>query len=291
MLRVNLEEKRLLIQRIQNLPTLPATLARIIEVVENPSSTASELGEVISRDQSLSSMILKLVNSAFYGHLRQISSISHATVILGFQTVKTMALGVSVFHSSPSRDGDSLDKRRLWIHSLAVATCAKRLASTLEGVRGSDEETVFLAGLLHDIGKVVFDNVFSEDYRNVLRLARNERMWIGDAEKKILEMDHAEAGSLLARKWQFPYPVINAIRRHHDPLNGGEEGSESVIDSLVSVADYVCRKIKLGHGGDDEEAELNPTAARRLRVTDEILARTIQRMESEREEIEKFTFD
>lgn len=270
---------------------MPATLARIIEVVENPSSTAAELGEVISRDQSLSSMILKLVNSAFYGHLRQISSISHATVILGFQTVKTMALGVSVFHSSPSRDGDSLDKRRLWIHSLAVATCAKRLASTLDSVRGSDEETVFLAGLLHDIGKVVFDNVFSEDYRSVLRLARNERMWIGDAEKRILEMDHAEAGSLLARKWQFPDPVINAIRRHHDPLNDGEDGSESVIDSLVSVADYVCRKIKLGYSGDDEETELNPTAARRLGLTDEILETIIQKMESEREEIEKFTFD
>ncbi|MBF0169725.1 MAG: HDOD domain-containing protein, partial [Nitrospinae bacterium] len=93
--------KRIFIQKIDELPTLPVSLLKIIEVIENPESSAQDLAAVISRDQSISSVILRLVNSAFYGHLRQISSMSHAVVILGYQTVKTMALGVSVFQNSP----------------------------------------------------------------------------------------------------------------------------------------------------------------------------------------------
>jgi putative nucleotidyltransferase with HDIG domain len=284
------EKRRILIQRIQELPTLPATIMKIMELVENESSTSDDLARVISKDPPISSLILKLVNSAFYGHLRQISSINHAIVILGYTTVRTMALGVSIFSSSSTRKGKAFDRNRFWVHSIGVATITRRIATYTPARDGLDMESVFLSGLLHDIGKIIFDTYFNKEYAEVAETAVNKRQWIGDVEMSTFGLTHTEAGYYLAQKWQFPPTVIAAINLHHDPSKCATE-SERAMASMVNLADHLCRKAGIGYGGDNEVPQLDEGTLSFLGINAEILARVAEDVEKDREMIESLTLD
>jgi len=152
-----------------------------------------------------------------------------------------------------------------------------------------DAETVFLSGLLHDLGKLVFDNFFNEEYKKVASEARKNHEWIRDVERRLLEIDHNEAGYLLAQRWQFPEPVINAIRFHHDLPEKAPE--ECAIAAVVHIADYCSRKAKIGDGGDSEEIEPDPRALEILEIDDTILPGLLEKIEQDREIIESFTLD
>ncbi|MBI5815317.1 MAG: HDOD domain-containing protein [Nitrospinae bacterium] len=250
------EKRRILIQRIKDIPTLPSSIHKIIQLADDSSSTPTALAEAISKDPSISSLILRLVNSAFYGHYRQISSISRAVVILGYKTVKTMALGVSIFQGTSARGRQVFNRKDFWTHSLGVATFTKKLAVRFGGVAGVDGETLFLSGLLHDIGKVAFDNYFNEEFAEAAAEAQKNGEWIGIPELKYLGMDHSEAGYYLARTWNFPPQVISGVRFHHSVAECPKEDGMDKAAAVVSIADYVCRKLKIGSGGDNVEAPL-----------------------------------
>ena len=282
------EKRRILIQRIQELPTLPSTISKIIELVESKSSTSEDLARVISKDQSISSLILKLVNSAFYGHLRQISSISHAIVILGYTTVRTMALGVSIFNASPSKKTAAFDRSKFWIHSIGVGTITRRIATHAPARDGMDMESVFLSGLLHDIGKVIFDHYFSKEYNDVAESALKNHVWIGESESSFFGINHAEAGYYLAQKWQFPSTVISAIKSHHAPASYDGE-AERAMACMVNLADYLCRKAVIGSGGDNEEHPLNEEALSFLGISQDTLSEIACEVENDREMIESLT--
>ena len=282
------EKQRILIQRIQELPTLPSTISKIIELVESQSSTSEDLARVISKDQSISSLILKLVNSAFYGHLRQISSISHAIVILGYTTVRTMALGVSIFNASPGKKTAAFDRSKFWIHSIGVATITRRIATHTPARDGLDMESVFLSGLLHDIGKVIFDHYFAKEYNEVAESALKNHVWIGESESSFFGINHAEAGYYLAQKWQFPSTVISAIKSHHAPASYDGE-AERAMACMVNLADYLCRKAVIGSGGDNEEHPLNEEALSFLGISQDTLSEIACEVENDREMIESLT--
>jgi putative nucleotidyltransferase with HDIG domain len=284
------EKRRILIQRIQELPTLPSTISKIIELVESKSSTSEDLARVISKDQSISSLILKLVNSAFYGHLRQISSISHAIVILGYTTVRTMALGVSIFSSSPGKKAAAFDMDKFWIHSIGVATITRRIATHSPARDGLDMESVFLSGLLHDIGKVIFAHYFNKEYNEVVESAVKNQGWIGDSESAFFGLNHAEAGYYLAQKWQFPSTVISAIKCHHDAMSCDGE-AERAMACMVNLADYLCRKAVIGSGGDNEERPLDEQALSFLGISHDTLMEIVGEVEKDREMIESLTLD
>ncbi|CAM2007004.1 HDOD domain-containing protein [Acanthopleuribacter pedis] len=277
-------ERRIFIQKVNNLPTLPTIIQKIIEITESPNGNASTLGKVLSKDPSISSIILRLVNSAFYGKVRNISSINHATVILGFAMVKTIAMGVSVFQSNSGTS--SFDRQRFWIHSLGVASLAKTLSKKVNMPKHIDSDTVFLSGLLHDLGKVIFDNYFNEEYTEVVALVKKENVWIGEAERRVLGMDHAEAGYHLARKWQFPGPVVEAIQFHHN-ITGATEQNR-LLCAVIQAADYGCRKIQLGSGGDMAEIERDPIAVANYGMTDELLEPALEELDQHRGDFEAF---
>lgn len=283
---VDLHKRRMLIQKVEELPTLPATLTKIIKVAENPNAAASDLAHVISQDQSISSMVLRLVNSAFYGHFRSISSISHAIVILGFQTVKSLALGASIFRSSPKSSAHAFDRGEFWVHSLAVAASSKKLFAKVGAPDGIDSETVFVSGLLHDLGKVVFDNNFVEEYKEVAAIARKEKKWIRTAEWDLMGIDHCGAGKFLAAKWHFPPPVIEAVEFHHSPGNPADESG--AMAALTHVANFCCHQIKIGSSGNEKDPELDYAAMKILKLSDGGLADVTAEIENDREMIEGF---
>jgi len=283
---VDRRKRRMLIRTVDELPALPVTLMKIIKVAGDPDATADDLAQVISRDQSISSMLLRLVNSAFYGHFRSISSISRAIVILGFQTVKSLALGASIFHSSRETKGNALDWDKFWVHSLAVAAFSKKLSSKVDVLGDIDSETVFVSGLLHDIGKVVFNNYFSEEYKEVATTARKDKKWIRTVEEDLMGIDHCEAGQYLASKWHFPPPVIEAVEFHHNP--GKPENKSGTMAALTHVADFSCNQIGIGSSGNEKDPELDEVAINILKLGDGKLADVTAEIENEREMIESF---
>lgn len=282
---MNIEQKRIMIHKINNLPTLPTILTKIVELTEDRNARAADLGELLSRDPSISSMILKLVNSAYYGNLRHIASINHATVILGFQMVKTIAMGVLIYQSKSAGPEPVFDREQFWIHSIGVATFAKKLAARLKLPNGLQSDTIFLSGLLHDVGKVIFDNYFTEEYCETAKLAATEGMWIREAEHKILHMDHCESGFYLARKWQFPAPVVEAIRYHHTLEKSSQKNR--VLCALVHAADFCCREIALGSGGDSQRVPLD-SMVHELGLTPQILEEVMAEVEANRSSLEAF---
>ena len=237
------------------------------------------------RDPSIASMILKLVNSAYYGNLRHISSISHATVILGFQMVKTIAMGVLIYQSKQSGPEPSFNREKFWIHSLGVATFARMIATRLSKPADLSLDTVFLAALLHDVGKVIFDNYFTEEYRDVARVVAEQQVWIRVAEQEILHMDHCESGFYLARKWQFPEPVVEVIRYHHSVEKSSN--TNRFLCSVVHAADYCCRVIQLGSGGDSVLTNLDPIVEE-IGINHELLKQVMSDVERHREDLEQF---
>ncbi len=282
---MNIEQKRIIIHKINSLPTLPTILTKIVALADNRNAKAADIGELLSHDPSIASMILKLVNSAYYGNLRHISSINHATVILGFQMVKTIAMGVLIYRSKASGPAPSFDREQFWLHSIGVATIARRLAQRLERPELLQLDTIFLSGLLHDLGKVIFDNYFTEEYRDVISLVQREDLWIRDAEQRIMQMDHCESGFYLARKWQFPTPVVEAIRYHHSLSKASERNR--FLCSIVHAADYCCRQLALGSGGDSQQVALDITV-QHYGISPRLLDEVMAEVDRERASLETF---
>ncbi|MBW2092637.1 MAG: HDOD domain-containing protein, partial [Deltaproteobacteria bacterium] len=250
-----------MVGRMTGLPSLPGTVVAVLNVLNNPDSSAQELSGVLRQDQSITSRVLKLVNSAFYGFPRQIDTLSKAVTILGYTSIQNIILATAVFDTfSKANQGQSLDRKRFWQHALGCGAAAKTIEAKL-GI-GNGEE-VFLAGLLHDIGKVILDTFLHDEYAQVLDLAQEKDLLLVEAEKEVLGATHADFGFWLAENWNLPYNLTAAIAHHHDP-----PGSKDyfTIASLVHAGDILTRILEVGHGGDNFVPGINRQAWTILRI-------------------------
>ncbi|MBW2053943.1 MAG: HDOD domain-containing protein [Deltaproteobacteria bacterium] len=235
-----------IIGRMTGLPSLPGPVIAILDVLNNPASSAQELSEALRYDQSIASRVLKLVNSAFYGFPRQIDTLSKAVTILGYTSIQNIILTTSIFDTFNNVPHDqSLDRKSFWQHALGCGAMAQTIKSKL-GM--GDGEEVFLAGLLHDIGKVILDVFLHDEYAQVLKLAQEKGLLLVEAEKEVLDTTHADFGFWLAENWNLPYNLTAAIAHHHNPP---ESKDHFTITSLVHVGDILTRSFEVGHGGDD----------------------------------------
>ena len=233
------------IGRIDDLPTLPRTVLRIMELVNNPTSSAKEVAGIVGDDQVLTARLLRLVNSSFYGFPQRISTVTGAIVLLGFDSIRSLLLTTSVFDLFSSRTRQNRrNAERLWDHSLGCAVGAKIIGSHL---RYDKLEELFVCGLLHDIGKIVEMQYMSEHFSTISRMAEDEHVLLHTAEERVLGFSHAEIGEALADTWNLPSKILHAIAHHHAPDGAGGYFQEA---SIVHVADILCRAIELGNGGD-----------------------------------------
>ena len=198
------------IQQIEHLPTLPQVVMRVLAMSESPRISAIELSKAM--DQSLAAKVLRMANSAYYGGRgRNISSIHHAIMLIGFEAVKEIILTTSFFHTfHESQDVQALQP--LWQHSLECALIAKRLAWMY---RYDSLDEAYLSGLTHDIGRLVIQQYFSDQYREIEKKKESGVEWL-QAEKEVLELTHAEIGGKIAERWAFPPNLVEAIGHHHD---------------------------------------------------------------------------
>lgn len=201
------------LERIEDLPTLPTILFEVNTLLENINTSAKKLSDTIAKDQSMVAKILKLVNSAFYGFRSTISDISNAVVLLGFNTVRNSVICVSIIKTLSGKNTlEGFDITEFWKHSIAVAVTSKRLA---EKCRVEAPDNCFVAGLLHDIGKLVLSQYFQDLFIKVWITAQKENLTFYEAEKKEIPVKHPMIGSLLAKKWQFPDYLVDAVKCHH----------------------------------------------------------------------------
>jgi HD-like signal output (HDOD) protein len=261
-------ELKALVQKITDLPTLPSMMATITRLMQDPRTSAEELGRAISTDPALVSKVLKLVNSAFYGFPGRISTITQAIVILGFSTIRNVVLTTSVLKAFGKGGTGGVDVGRFWEHSLLTGAIARALA--LEREAHFVEET-FIAGLLHDMGRIVLSQKLPAEFAKVAQAKQRTGLPQLEAEQAVLHLNHGDIGGWLARKWNLPIPYVEVMRLHHFPLKvlEGESASQPDIVNLVFMihaADAVAKGARDGALQPDSLAAIAPKVRAELKL-------------------------
>ncbi len=205
------------------LPSMPATLSRIIQVTNSPDSTAEQLARVVRLDQSLSTKVLRLANSAFIGRIAKVGTIPDAIMTLGFGSIRNLAASASVVDALfPKRMFSGFSWKDMWTHSAICAVASQAIYGRANGPRGGDDETAFVAGLLHDVGKLVVARALPQRFMQVVVACTQYNFAMSKAENNILGVTHSSIGGDLAQQWGFPENLVAAIAYHHMPEDAGE---------------------------------------------------------------------
>ncbi|MDH4331212.1 MAG: HDOD domain-containing protein [Desulfobulbaceae bacterium] len=243
------EQRFALIRKyIERMPSLSTTVTKVLEVCNRPSTSANDLNRVIALDPVLTGQVLKLINSAYYSLPNQISSLTRAIIMLGINTVKNLALSTAVLGSMGREDSfRSLSMDEFWTHSLCVGVMAKALAG-VKKIPGMMQEEFFVAGLLHDLGKIPLNNCFAEEYRQALELSGIEQGPLPRAEEILLGFDHGLAGKMIAEKWQLNQTLTELLRFHHAPEKAAADNRQLI--AVVALANTYANLFDVGSAGD-----------------------------------------
>jgi len=228
---------------IGDIATLPEITIRIIELVEDPKSTARDLHEIIKNDPALSVKVLKVVNSAFYGLPGQVASVDRAIILLGLSAVKNIAIAASIARLFKGRRiSERFSASDLWKHSVAVAVVAHDIAKALPHPVMPDE--VFVAGLIHDIGTMVERQAYPDEFAEVITRCSAGEATLIECEQQVIGADHQAFGVGLTTKWKFPRHLRAAVGFHHNPEALSVELRN--IATLIRVADVICCQEQVG---------------------------------------------
>jgi len=250
--KISLEE---IVQAVNDLPSLPQIVLRVMELTEDPDSTAQDINAALAQDQGLTARVLKLANSAFYGFPRRIATVTEATVLLGFKTIRSIVLAASVNDMlSQEMEGYALEYGELWRHSQCSAMAARLIARR---VKYSGLDVAYTAALLHDIGKVVLNSYLKEAYQEVLEKVDSDNITFLQSERVVLGFDHSQVGAQIAEKWNLPPELVEAIAYHHEPEQAQVNPR---LTAIVHLADAICVAMGIGLGIDGLLYPVSPQA-------------------------------
>ena len=277
---MNPEDRLAIIQRyITKMPPLPATVTKVMAICNDPNSTPADLNKIISLDPVLMGKVLRLINSAYYGLVQEITSLVRAIIMLGINTVKNLVLSTAVLSTLGSRRNfQALNMDGFWRHSLSVGVTSKLIASKRSVPRSRLEE-YFIAGLLHDLGKIPLNNRFSKDYQEVMRRSRSEELPLHVAEKAFFGIDHTDVGRLITQNWQLGADITDTVFFHHALHNAGDENTEIIFS--VALANYYVNVKGIGFSGNRCPELIGDTILRRLNITLDYLDSVEQEVKSE----------
>lgn len=255
------------VNSISHIATLPEITLKIIELVENPRSTAQDLNKLISNDPALVARILKVVNSAFYGLPGQIGSINRAIVLLGLNAVKNIVIAASLTKLfRGGRISPQFSAKDLWAHSIAVGVFSKMIVTRLNNALPDE---AFLAGLIHDIGILVELQAFRESLVEIAERSTRETMRYIELETQVIGVDHQALGAGLTAKWKFPRSFQFVTGQHHNPMSLAPECRW--LTMVVHVADHICAREGLGFALTCKEDPLDLMALTELNLSMDML--------------------
>ncbi|MBK9473354.1 MAG: HDOD domain-containing protein [bacterium] len=276
------ERLQSIVMTTRDLPAMPQVAAKVLELASDPGTSAGQLQQVISDDQAMTGRILKIANSAMYSCSRRIKTLSEAIVMLGFNSIRSLVVtsaARNLYNTRKSRTG--LKERLLWEHSIGCAIACRLLAA--ERIPGLAEEA-FLAGLMHDIGKLVLNLRMPEKFDEVVQVVYNENRPFHTTEAELLGFDHAQVGALLVNKWKLSPLLEEAILNHHNPE---ALTAENPLLLYLDLGNKMCKKMGIGFI-DEPELDILDCPANRIlgldRSSFESAAATLQvTLESEME--------
>ncbi len=275
-----------ILARIAEISPLPGTVVRLISVINDPGSTVQDIVEVIKYDQAVTSQMLRMCNSTYFGLSREMHSLNDAMRFL--DTMKVLQLLMAVHGNALLAKGQSgygLEPGMLWKHSVAAALAASAF-SQRASLRNAN--LAFTAGLLHDIGKVILNEYVAKEFSQIARTVTEQKTSFVEAEKQVLGFSHEEIGEKVAEKWKLPDPLIRCIRYHHDPSM--LKPADPLVD-IVYLADCVCLLLGIGLGTDELHYRADPTVMERYDLRESDLEITGASMMSELKRVEELFAD
>lgn len=235
-----------ILKKIEELPTLPVVSQRILQLMTDENASYREIVKLVENDQSLALKIMKIANSAFFGSLTKISSLEQAMVKLGINEVRSIVLAVSVYDFFSHSDTGAFDRERFWKHGNICSQTAKYLGNHFR----TGNDTLFISGLVHDMGKAVLDEYFHDEFLSIINYLELKRCTFSEAEKTVMGITHSQIAAELLKQWKFPDSIIQQILYHHAPWEDKNHKKGSIIlylaDIITKTAGYSC------HEGEEE---------------------------------------
>jgi putative nucleotidyltransferase with HDIG domain len=269
-----------------DLPPMPVVATKVLQLVESGKADATEISRAISADAAVSARVLKISNSTFYGCRRKIQTLSEAVVVLGHNTIKGLAVAASVKEIyRPS----GLIENMLWEHSFGAALAAQLIAGKISHV-SADE--AFLAGLFHDLGKIIMNLREKEKFRQVIERCYNEMLMFEDVELTVFPYTHAELGGHVLAKWNLPESLITAVMLHHtfefpDP----DDIYQRNLTAIANLADLICIKLGIGTRSSMEELDISKSLAAKILNLEEDMLNQITESVSDSYQRDKVYFN
>lgn len=252
--KTNAEYKDLM-EKLKDIPTLPIVAMRVTELINDPNSSASDIAEILKKDQVLTAKILRLANSSYYAIPGGVSNVQRALAFLGFNTLAQLILGLSVVSLFKDAENTGFSMMAFWKHALGTAVCSESLARRLKYPK---PEEAFTCGLLHDIGKLVMYEVDPERLKKITALTQERACSFVEIEREQDLPSHSFLGELIATKWGLPQVIRLAIHYHHQDVSKMDSvlASAKPIIQMVRLANTICVKNEIGRSGDCSKGEI-----------------------------------
>ena len=276
-----------LVDRLRDIPTLSVVVLKVMELVNNPKTSASQIAEVLKRDQILTAKVLRMVNSSFYNLSTEITDVSRALGFLGFDTISVLVLSTSVFSAFEMQPTPYFNVLGFWKHSLATALASELLAKQIKHPKPHD---AFTCGLLHDMGKIALLKVSPEDFKAVIEKVQSSGISFLAAETELGLPGHTLLGERLAERWQLPVVIRKTIRYHHRDI----ETLESIYPTmkpaimLASLGNIMVKRLGLGQSGDNDRPEYPENYLKALGLKPEMIKFCEEQMPNEMDRAQGF---
>lgn len=235
---------------VEDLPTIPHTMQQVLSQIDELSTSVSTLQTIIEQDPAITSMLLRTANSTFYSPREEVSSVGRAIVMMGFREIRNRVISYSLMGLFSDDLGfDEFKPVDLWLHSIGVAVAAKKIAQKVPGL---DPDEVFTAGMLHDIGRLIYCLYLKNELRDVLTIARDSHCSLNAAEEKV-GLTHGEIGCYIAMRWKLSALLVDVIQNHHKPQNATVSPKAA---SAVFLADSLAILVGIGWSGIGEKCKI-----------------------------------
>ncbi|MFQ5652280.1 MAG: HDOD domain-containing protein [bacterium] len=278
-----MEDLSALVLKVKRISSLPTIFLKVNELIDDPMSCASDLGKVIEKDQALTSRLLRLANSAFYGFPGRIETVARAVSLIGFKQLKELVLAMSVRSIFSGFDKSSpINMQSFWQHSIACAIASRNLA-ILNGVKMP--ESYFVAGFLHDFGRLILLEQFPQQFAEVVEVAANKVRLVYEVEQEVFGFTHSDVGAELIRSWQLPAGLTEAVACHHTPAQSKDS---SHLTAIVHVANVVVHACQLGFSGDRLVPPLDEQAWQLSGLKISMLEPAVNKTNEQLEELSEF---